>query len=216
MRTLSAEALAALDAGRFIVRSIVKIESADAGALCFWDDVGDIAIGGDTYIGAAGRFTLEPSLSVADLSTRQLDIHFSGLDTAVVSIIDGIQWHQRPVTVQRIIVATDSPIGTTGGVISLVPEFVGFADQIIWDEKIGDKSNLTLRCESTSREFSRSSARTASDADQRERDAADGFFSFAASAANTVIDWGRDPKAQQQTVQQQRPTGLAGWLDKIF
>lgn len=209
MRTISASAITALTSGRFGVRALLKLEPYDDDPLCFWDDVGSIVYSGDTYVGSAGRFTLEPATSSADLSIRGLNVVFSGLDSAIVNIIEGAVWHQRPITVYRAIFAIDTP-----QTLLVSPEFVGAMDRIEWVEAAnGQASQLTLMCESSSRELSLGGARTASDADQRERDSADGFFSFAASAVTQTIDWGQSPQAQPQ---QSKPKGIAGLLDRIF
>lgn len=205
MRTISADALAALNSGRFGVRALVKIiPGGDDEPLCFWDDVGNIAVGGDVYHGAAGRFAIEASTSASDLSIRNLNVTFSGLDSTIIGMIDGVQWHQQPILVQRAVFAIDTP-----QLLNLVPEYSGFIDQLIWNEGAdGSPSTLVLQCESASREYSRSGSRTASDADQRERDSDDGFFAAAANAVSQSIDWGRNPeKAQKQS---------GGFLSKIF
>lgn len=208
MRIISATAQTALDSGRYGVRCLVKISPSGSAPLCFWDDVGSILADGDTYVGAAGRFTIEASVTTADMSSRGLDITFSGLDSAVIAMIDGVIWHQRPVLVQRAIIGVDVP-----QVLHLMPEFSGFLDKVTWSEAAaGRPSTLVLSCESATREMSRSGSRTASDADQRERDSADGFFAFTASSVNTSIDWGQiqDPAPAKQK------GGLSGLLDRIF
>lgn len=204
MRVISSQGQAALDSGRFGVRCLLKV-TLDASTFCIWDDVGDITISGDTYTGAAGRFTVTPSTSVSDLSVRNLDVTLSGLDAEVVALIDGEQWHQRPILIQRAVFAIDTP-----QTLHVMPEFSGFLDQMIWRERIDGTTTVMFRCESASREYARSSARTRSDADQRQRDSSDGFFKNAVSAVTTQIDWGRSPE-------QPRPRGgIAGLIDRIF
>lgn len=205
MRTISSEALAALNGGRFGVRCLVKIvPGGEDEPLCFWDDVGNITVGGDVYNGAAGRFTIEASTSASDLSIRNLNVTFSGLDASVIGMIDGVQWHQQPILVQRAFFAIDTP-----QILNVTPEYSGFIDQLIWNEGAdGSPSTLILQCESASREYSRSGSRTASDADQRERDPDDGFFAAAANAVAKSIDWGRNPQPAKQE--------SGGFFSKIF
>jgi len=205
MRIISSDALDALNSGRFGVRVLVKLSPSGADPLCFWDDIGSVSYGGDTYVGMAGKFTIDPSTSSKDLSIRNLNITFSGLDTDIIGMIDGVAWHQRPVLVQRAIFAIDTP-----QILNVIPEFSGFMDQINWTEEIGGNATAVLQCESASREFSRSGSRTASDADQRTRDSDDAFFASAAAAVSQTIDWGTNPQAQK------KPGGLAGFLSKIF
>lgn len=185
MRIISSQALAALDSGRFRVRCLLRAD-IPSGVFAVWDDIGSITVGGTVYTGAAGRFTVSPVSSVADLSARNVDVTLSGLDSEAGSIVDRTDWHQRPILIQRVIISEDAP-----QVLSVVPYFSGFLDQMIRKEKPGGQSIMTFRCEAAARELSRNGARTRSDADQRQRDPQDGFFKFTASAVVTNVTWGR-------------------------
>lgn len=209
MRIISSQTLDALNSGRFGVRVLVKLSPSGVSPLCFWDDVGSIVYNSDTYVGSAGRFVLEPATSASDMSIRGLNVTFSGLDSVVVNMIEGTVWHQRPIQVFRAVFAVDEP-----QTIYVNSEFTGFMDRIEWREAAdGQPSSLVLICESTSRELSLSGARTASDADQRQREPTDGFFSFTSSAIAQSFDWGRSP---QQAPQQSKSGGIGGFLDRIF
>lgn len=209
MRVISNEALAALASKRFRARVLVKmIAGGGADPLCFWDSAGPISYAGDIYIGQIGRFTITPAASVSDLSVRNQTVTFSGLDSVIIGMIEGIQWHQQPIEIRRAIISVDNP-----QILNITDDFVGFMDKIIWKEgTAGRPSTLAVTCEDASREYSLSGTRTASDADQRMRDPNDGFFSFAASATSTTIDWGQQP----QTAPKQSSGGILGFLDKIF
>lgn len=204
MRSLSSEALAALDSGRFATRCLLKVTIPDEDPFCIWDDLGTLVVDGDTYEGKAGRFAVQASVSGQDMSIRNLDVTLSGLDNEVVALIDAQPWHQQPILIQRAVIATDTP-----AVIHVMPEFSGALDQMFWREQTDGTSTLVFRCESASRELSRQGVRTRSDADQRERDASDGIFKFAASAVNTSIDWGRNNAPVKHT-------GLLRLIDRIF
>lgn len=207
MRVISAPAIAALQSKAFAVRVLVKMSPVGSPPLCVWDDVGEITSGGDTYVGIAGRFVCKATSSAKDLSIRNIEITFSGLDATVVGMLSGVQWHQSPIAVQRAILAVDSP-----QTLMLTPEFSGFMDQFEWTEGgQGEPSSLVLRCESISREFGRNGSRTSSDADQRERDASDGLFAFAASAVSKNINWGRQPQQAQKMA-----SGVIGFLQKVL
>lgn len=206
MRIYSADALAALDSGRFTVRCLLKVELPESEIFAIWDDVGTIIVGGVTYTGAASRFTVKPAAATYDSGARPCIVTLSGLDSETAAIVDGAQWHQRPILIQRAVIATDAP-----AVLHLADEFSGRLDQMVLKEQVGSTYTIDFLCESEAIENQRSGARTRSDADQRERDATDGFFSFSASAVTTTIDWGRAP---QQAAQ--RKGGIAGFLGKIF
>jgi hypothetical protein len=204
MRVLSSDALAALDSGRFGVRTLVKVAPAGETPFCIWDDVGDLSYASDTYTGKAGRFTVSPYQTTQDLTARNVDVTFSGIDGEAVAYFLAAPWHQAPLTIARGIFAVDTP-----QTIAVTVEFAGFVDQMISSDQVGGAWTLVYRCESAAREFQRAGARTRSDSDQRQRDADDGFLKFATSAVNTKIDWG---PVQQQA----RPRGIAKLISKIF
>lgn len=201
MRTLHADALAALDSGRFGVRCLLKAELA-SGLLCLWDDVGNVVYDGDTYYGAPGRFTVSGVSQELGVTVPKMDVVLSGLDNTIVGMIDGEQWHERSITVFRAIV-------TDGMAIHVMPEFAGFMDQLNWSEGAGGTSTITVSCESASREISRTFARTRSDVDQRTRDSDDAFLEFAHASVSQTINWGG-------YAQKVRPTGIAKVFDKWF
>lgn len=204
MRVLSTAALAALDSGRFGVRTLVKVAPAGETPFCIWDDVGDLSFGGDTYAGKAGRFTVAPYQTTQDLTARNVDVTLSAIDAEAVTYFLAAPWHQAPVTISRGIFAVDTP-----QTINVTVEFSGFVDQMLHTDQAGGNATLVYRCESAAREFQRAGARTRSDSDQRQRDPNDGFLKFATSAINTKIDWG--PVAQQA-----KPRGIARLVSKIF
>lgn len=185
MRVLSSGALAALDSGRFAVRCLLKVEHDD-GPLCIWDDVGSIDYGGDTYVGAAGRFTVAPVPSSLDGGARPVDVTLSGFDIEVANVIDGAGWHQRPISIVRAILAVDTP-----QVIHTMPVFAGYLDQMLRSERAGSSSTMVFRCEAASRELGRRGARTRSDPDQRQRDPVDGFFKHTVNSVQQQFEWGR-------------------------
>lgn len=204
MRILSSGALDALDAGRFGVRTLLKVAPAGEDAFCIWDDVGNLSYAGDTYVGKAGRFIVAPYQTTQDLTARNVDITLSGIDAEAVAVFLSAPWHQAPVTIARGIFAVDTP-----QTINVTVEFAGFIDQMIMSDQAGGVATLVYRCESAAREFQRAGARTRSDSDQRQRDSDDGFLKFATSAVNTKIDWG--PVAQQA-----KPRGITKFISKIF
>lgn len=205
MRSLSSQGLAALDSGRLRVRCLLKITLPSVDPFCIWDDIGTISAGGDSYIGKAGRFKIEAATSSYDAGARAARLVLSGLDPQAFALIEAAAWHQAPVLAQRAIIAVDAP-----AVLHLMPEFSGYLDQMIPVEASGTISSIECLLETASREASRSGARTRSDADQRERDPDDGFFSFAVSSISTTINVGRSP-----TQTQKKPGGFAGLLDKF-
>lgn len=209
MRIISNSTLTALDSGRFGVRCLVKLSPYGSAPVCLWDDPGSIVYSGDTYLGAAGRFQVQLPESSFDLSISGAKIRFSALDSDIVGIIESAQWSQRPAQILRATFATDTP-----QLLLVDKMFSGFMDRMEWTEASdGSPSSLDLMLESTARELSLQGSHTATDADQRERDASDGIFAFAATSVVRAINWGRDP---QQAQPAQSKSGFGAILDHIF
>jgi hypothetical protein len=142
---------------------------------------------------------------VRDQSVQYADVTLSGLDEEAVTVIRSTAWHQRPVTIQRLILAIDTP-----QIINVVPQFVGHMDQArIVDDAAGGTLSIVFRCASASRENDRRGTSTRSDADQAVRDPNDRIFAAAASVINTPIAWGQEASRRAQ----RKPQSL---LEKLF
>ena len=188
MRSIGAEALAAMQSGRFGKRTLVYFDIPGGGA-GFWDDGYDIVHGGDTYYGLGGAMTVSPMSSGADFAARAVDVAISGLDTRLAAEVEALAWHQTPVVISEAIIAVDAP-----QILYVAVWFSGIFDQLVRSETVGGVAQVTAKCESIAREFGRKGARTQSDADQRQIDADDGFYTYAATSGNTPINWGGRPE----------------------
>lgn len=208
MRVLSSQALAALDTGRFAIRTLLGMDLG-SGFVGFWDDAYDITLGGKTYLATYGGFRVTPIPSSSDLGVRSADVVFSGLDPRAASEVEAEEWHQRPVTISLAILSVDDP-----QVLNVAAWFTGFADHMTRREAPGGQTELIVRCEGIGRELSRRGARTRADSDQRQIDANDGFFKHTVTASNTPVQWGRG--APQAPPPRSKPGGLIGFLEKIF
>lgn len=202
MRILTSQALTALDAGRFIKRNLVLVEMPTE-RVGIWDDAYSVSYGGDTYGGAAGRFTISAYSSAFDGGARNVDVTLSGLDTEIATRIEGQPYHQRPITCMLAIMAVDAP-----QIIHVSTWFTGFIDQLVRKEKGGGASTITLKCEGIAREMQRSGGRTRSDADQRLIDPTDGFLKHTANAVSTEIRWGQSVTQEQGETRRRKFLGI--------
>lgn len=189
MKALDSPTLAALEAGHYAVRALALFD-LPSGRFGIFDDDYNLAWGGDTYVGAAGRFTMQIPPGAADLSIRGLTITISALDSAALAWVTSQEYSQRPMFAALAFIATDTP-----QVVAVKTWFVGFIDTVIWQERIDGQARLVVRCESASRELDRSGARNRSDADQRSLDATDGFFKHTVGAIATDVEWGANDPA---------------------
>jgi hypothetical protein len=185
MKSLDAAALDALEAGRFAVRSLVLFD-LPSGRWGAWDDHYNLSWGGDTYVGATGRFTLQIPPGTSDLSVRGLTATFSGLDSAALVWAQDQSYHQRPMFAAIAIIAPETP-----QVISVRRWFSGYVDQVRMQEKVDGEARIVVQCESHSRELDRAGTRIRADADQRALgDPEDGFFQHTVAAIATDVGWG--------------------------
>lgn len=191
MRTISPEGQAALASGRFGRRVLVTFDMPE-GVVGLWDDIYDISYGGVTYGRAAGAIRVGAFGSGGDNTARAVTVELSGLNPDIVSQVEGVAWHQRPITVREAILDADSQI------VHVETMFAGFIDQLIRRDNPGKPgaaglSSLQAVCESIQRELGRRGARSRTDTDQRQIDSTDGFLRHQAATANSELYWGRLP-----------------------
>jgi hypothetical protein len=184
MKALDSATLAALDAGRFAVRAMALFD-LPSGRYGLFDDQYDVAWAGDTYVGAAGRFTLQLPPGASDLSIRPLTLTLSSLDSAALAWVQSQEYHQRPMFAALAFLATDTP-----QIVAVKRWYTGYVDKVTWQERLNGEGRLVVTCESASRELDLSGARTRSDADQRALDPADRFFAHTVGAISTEVGWG--------------------------
>ena len=203
MKSLDSGSIAALESGHYAVRALVLFD-LPGGRFGMFDDEYNLAYGGDTYVGAAGRFTLSLPPTAADQSVRGLTVTISGLDSSALAWVQSAEYHQRPMFALLAFIATDTP-----QIIAVKRWFGGFIDQVTWREGIGGQSQLIVQCESYSRDNDRAGARTRTDADQKARESTDGFFKMTVSAIATEIEWGAtQPEAPAKSNKK--------WWQRIF
>lgn len=184
MKSLDAATLAALDAGQFAVRALALFD-LPSGRYGLFDDQYDVSWGGDTYVGAAGRFRMDIPPGASDLSIRPLTITLSSLDSTALAWVQSQEYHQRPMFAALAFLATETP-----QIVAVRRWYTGYVDKVLWQERINGEGRLVVTCESASRELDLSGARTRSDADQRALDPVDGFFKHTVGAISTEVGWG--------------------------
>lgn len=203
MKSLDPGAIAALESGRYAVRALCLFD-LPSGRWGIFDDDYDLSWSGDTYIGAAGRFTLQLPPTAADLSERGLTVTLSALDGAALAWVQDQSYRQRPMFAALAIIGTDTP-----QILHVKKWFSGFVDRVVWQEKIDGEARLLVHCESHSRELDRAGTRARTDADQRLRDPDDGFFKMTVAAIAREIEWG--------ATEPQKPSSNGKkWYQKIF
>lgn len=188
MRILSSAALTALDSGRFVSRNGFAV-TMPTETFALWDDAYPITVDGVDYEAGAGVFTLSPFPSSADLGVRSVDITVSGIDSRVAAQVVDQPYHQRPVSITRMVIATEAPT-----VIHAKVWFAGYLDVLEIKERPSGTSDIIAKVEDYGRELGRKNARTRSPSDQRQLAPDDAFFDPVTAAVNTEIIWGQAPQ----------------------
>lgn len=185
MLTLPSEIATLLNAGRYSMRSMLRVD-LDAGAEGLWTGTYAVTLDEVVYAPTAGNMVIEPVEVSSGLDADQLKITISGLQTAVTSVLDGVAWHQRPATVYLAF------LNDAETVVHAMPSFSGFLDVLTVQDAADANATIEAILESNNRELSRSYGRVRSDADQRSVSTGDGFFKYVTAANTDVeINWGR-------------------------
>lgn len=186
MKILPAEIQALLETGLLEIRYMLRMD-LDAGATGVWSGEYTATVSGVTYSPLYGAMGLSDIPGSTGLSVDQLEVTVGGFTSAINTIINGTDWHQRPAAVFR------AYLGLNGQIAYVEPVFAGFMDQVPVQSSDGETFTASLTIESNSRELDRTNGRMRSDADQRGVDSGDMFYSYtAAVAANPDIYWGRN------------------------
>lgn len=185
MLSLPSEVSTLLASGRFALRWLLRFD-LDGGAQGLWNDTYQVTVDAVVYSPLAGNMVVAPADASSQLDVNQLTVTVTNLLSAVTGLLDGVEWHQRPVTLYLAF------LDDSGAIIHTLPRFSGFLDAITIQDSAGGTATAVLTIESNNRELSRVSGRTRSDADQRAVSANDGFFKYTTAANTDVsITWGK-------------------------
>lgn len=202
MRNISAENYAALQARALVARDFlwltVRRRSDNSPATeGLWSDVGNVSasvIHPDTgltvtrdWYGSGTLVKIDDIALVANLSVQTININLSQIDDRIERLVREYDAKQGRVEIYRGLFDPDS----RQMVAPAECRFVGFIDSvIIGTAPENELGGVTLSCVSHTQEMTRSNPDTRSDATQRQRDATDGFYADAGTAAEWEIFWG--------------------------
>ena len=210
MRSISAENLAALQAGRLVARDFLWIVARDrlTGAPVpdgMWSDVGNVSaeiVNPDTggiesrdWTGSATLVQISDIPLVSTLAVQNVTVRLSQVSDHVNTLVRTYDCKQARIEIYR---GLFDP-GTRQLVAPAECRFVGFVDEPeILTPKEGEEGYVEFTCASHTQEMSRSNPDTRSDASQQLRRAGDDFFADAAVVGDWEFFWG---KAQGTTTQ---------------
>jgi hypothetical protein len=203
MRTLTPAAQAALEAETVAPRDFITIyaKTRDTGAEvvdCYWSDEGSVAadvidpgtglVVTRTFKGGGGALSISAVPIVVGLVVQNVEIELSQISEHIQQLIRGYEPKQARIELHRGFVDPKSGLLVSPA----VPRFAGFIDEIeITTPEQGGEGAVSVTCTSHTQEITRSNPATRSDADQRLRDADDGFFRHVALIGEQNIYWGQ-------------------------
>lgn len=197
MPELTAGQIAALGSRRLVRRDFVWIEAVDPNTgdpdpAGLWNDVGNVTVGGKTFLGAGilGGATLS---ATADLTIPALVLTLNGVDANAVALIRGDEIAQKPVTFY---IGLFDPDAMTV-IDTLIPVFNGRVDTCEIKSQAGGKASIVITCESSSRALTIKNPDTRSDASQKRRDEDDTFYYYTDVQRWQKIYFGRLGPRQQ-------------------
>ncbi len=163
-------------------------DTGDPAPAGFWNDVGNVTIGGKVYNGSGNLISISSLGAKGDMTIPGLQITLSGVASSAVSLVRGKSVGQAPISVKLGIfdVATHEIIGP------LASHFDGFIDDVVIKTPAsGGDSTITFTCESTSRALTATGTATRSPASCHARDPNDGFYDYTAVQRTKPLYFGR-------------------------
>ena len=189
MLSLSTEAQAALDAGRFIMRTGI-VFYLGCGTYGFWNGPGTFTYGGVDFEPGGSLIEIGDIPAVGNLTAEKVELILraianSELSPDILATIENEQYHQRPVAIWQFLFNPD-----TSALIIAIRHYSGYIDQI---EHQDDEKEYALAAslESRSRDHQKTGYRMRTNADQDQVSSGDKFYQHTSATASVVRKWGK-------------------------
>ena len=210
MKTLSPEALAALEAGDAIVSGAVEI--ACDPIVRVWGGWAPITFDGRTFEPIGDRSLVQVASGALGDAAQDITLTLSGIEPATLELLDAADVSGAPAVLYRLI------FDRTGNTLLDFDVWArGRLDTLETDEDIGDVAAIVSKLETAAKSLGRRGARMRSDADQRLIDPADGFFKNVSYAGEKTLYWGgRRPARASSALPGAGGGGFDGLVKNIF
>lgn len=185
MKTLTTDAMTAIEAGEAIATGAVKITPVSGDPFFAWGGFGPITVDGDVYLGLGDRAFVQQSAGAIGGVAQGYTLSISGVEAAALALLDPDEVKSASVTLYRAIFGPDAKTLLDWHVFDR-----GRGDALATDETIGGEAAINFAVESAARSLGRSGARMRSDADQRLISSTDGYFKNTAYAGEKMLYWG--------------------------
>ena len=156
----------------------------DSGAIRFWNGIGDLVHGGNTYTGAGSLLGLSQIDETTKVESRGITLKLSGVPTSLISIALSENYQDRQITV-------DIGFFDSSGAIVVSPFrfFSGKAD-VMEIQDGGDTAVISLSAENDIIILQRVNERRRTHEDQKLKSSTDSFMKNVTSLQNQQIIWG--------------------------
>ena len=171
-----------------LVRPIVLVRCAfDSGALNLWTGIGNLTVGGVTYVGAGGLLSVGEMKESSDLAANGITITLEGVTSPLITKARDENYQGRELKV--LLGATDA---SNGVIADPVVIFSGFMDTMTINET-GETASIAVTVENRLIEFEKTRVRRYTAEDQRIDFPDDRGLEFVAELAEKAIMWGNGP-----------------------
>lgn len=156
----------------------------DSGTIRFWNGLGDLVYGGNTYTGAGHLLALSSIDETTKVESRGIQLKLSGVPSSLVSIALSEDYQGRKVTV-------DIGFFDSSGAIIVDPFrfFSGKAD-VMGIQYGAETATISLSAENDIIILQRINERRRTHEDQKLKSSTDTFFEGVAALQNKSIVWG--------------------------
>ncbi len=209
MKTLPEEAVEALAGRAPIVAGAARFAFGETFRV--WSGFGDLEIDEEVYKGIGANALIVPTGSQTGGSAEGVRLTLSGLDPDVAQTIEDEGYHQKPVTIWRLIFSPEHVL--LGAAVYLR----GRVDTVTITEQVGGDSSIEFDIEGPRRDMSRRGSRIRSNTDQRVLGGSgDAAFKHVTYAGRKTLVWGQKPVNAGQALNAERGAVALRFLRVLF
>ena len=158
--------------------------TVQAGPLYLWTGLGNLTVGGITYIGTGNMLQISEVKETADIAAAGATLTLSGIPTEILALA-----LQEPYQ-GRLCYIKFGMLENLGNPTSLTDLFVGYMDQMNISEQ-ADTCTIALAVESKLIDLERPRVQRYTSASQKARYAGDLAFDFIPDLQDKPLSWGR-------------------------
>lgn len=173
-----------LDDDHIFINVAVKMEF-DSGDLLIWSGIGDLTLGGETYIGAGSLLAFSDIEETQELKSSGLQLSLSGMDSTILTYALTENYQNRPITTFLCLTEKGSN-ALTGSMLTFKGRMTSMT---ITDDPSG--STIKLDAENKLIDLQRPSNLRYTNASQQYIDSDDTSFRYVQQMEDLQVSWGK-------------------------